>query len=80
MASGKNKNGRDDSRIVSNIVSAIEDNSEQPTEIYLAQKTIQHSGKVFKAGEVVEIGESDLQRLIKLGAVKLQDDGFPRLN
>jgi len=77
MAAGKNKNGRD---AINRVLDPIEDNNEQPTEIYLAQKTIQHSGKVFKAGDVVEVGSEDLQRLIKLGAVKLQDDGFPRLN
>ncbi len=77
MAAGKNKNGRD---AINRVLDPIEDNNEQPTEIYLAQKTIQHSGKVFNAGDVVEVASEDLQRLIKLGAVKLQDDGFPRLN
>lgn len=75
MAAGKKSKD-----LINQVLGNAEDNSEQPTDIYLAQKTIQHSGKVFKAGEVVEVGESDLQRLIKLGAVKLQDDGFPRLN
>ncbi len=77
MAAGKNKNGRD---AINRVLDPVEDNNEQPNEIYLAQKTIQHSGKVFKSGDVVEVGSEDLQRLIKLGAVKLQDDGFPRLN
>ena len=50
MAAGKNKNGRD---AINRVLDPIEDNNEQPTEIYLAQKTIQHSGKVFNAGDVV---------------------------
>lgn len=57
-------------------------NQAQPEDkTYTATKGILHNGKTYIKGQSVEaITGTDLQRLIKLGAVVEVNDGFPRVS